>query len=418
VLSPEETARLAEVPTENTRAYDFYLSGRDYFTRINDNEFMPLAVQQFERAVAEDPAFAVAWAALARAHTVMYLYALDRTPERLRSARAAVDEALALAPEAGETHLALAYYYYLGERDYSSALAELARAEEVMPGNSEVFETRAYVVRRDGDFDRAVANMERAIELDPRNIDVIYRQTGNYLILRDYAQVERYLERILDIAPDNGPALFRKASVAALRDADLSQLKTLVASGRLPVAVAARAGWQTAVYERDYETALRYLDGWEFDVDNGQMEYIPRESYYGVTHRLAGNEALAVEQFEAARMRLEDALRTMPDDARIYVSLGEALAGLGDAGNAARAARRALELLPTTADGMIGPGIQADAVTRVFAPLGDVETVVAELDSYLSRPGWLNVTALVADPRFDGVRDDPRFRALVERYAR
>ena len=159
VLSPEEAVRLADVPTENTRAYDYYLSGLDYFAQLDRYERLPLAVQQFERAVEEDQDFAVAWAALSRAHMVMYLYALDRTPERLALARAASDRALALAPDAGEPHVALANYYYIGERDYAAARAELAIAEQAMPGSAEVYELRALVVRREGDLNASVARL-------------------------------------------------------------------------------------------------------------------------------------------------------------------------------------------------------------------------------------------------------------------
>jgi len=418
VLSPEETERLADVPTENTRAYDFYLSGRDYFTRINDSEFMPLAVQQFQRAVDEDPGFAVAWGALARAHMQMYLYALDRSAERLGLARTAVDRALELAPEAGEAHLALSNYLFIGQRDYAAALAELAIAERLMPGSSEIFENRAYIVRRDGDFDLAVASMERAIELDPRNIGVMFRQTGNYSLLRDYMQLERYLNRILEIAPDNQAARRREAEFVLWASGDFSRMKALASSGRLRSADAAFVGWQAALYERDYSLALAYLDGWDIDVDNRQPFYVPKAAYYAVTYQVAEQPDRAAEEFNTARAYLEDALEAMPEDARVYVSLAEALAGLGEAESAARMARRAMELLPTSADAMVGPFIHEDAIRRVFAPLGDVETVVTELDAYASQPGWYSIEGLVADPRFDAMRSDPRFQAVVDRYRR
>jgi TolB-like protein/Tfp pilus assembly protein PilF len=418
VMSPEEAVRLADVPTENTSAYDFYLSGLDYFTRIGRDESMPLAVQQYERAVEEDPVFAVAWAALSRAHTVMYLYALDRTPERLALARAAVDRALELAPDAGEPHLALAQYYHIGERDYAAALAELAIAERAMPGSAEVFELRALVLRRAGDFDASVANMERAIELDPRNITLMFRQSGAYLVLRDYAQVERLVGRILDIEPDNVQALSRRSTTPMAHRGDVASLKAFATSGRSSGAAASRDSWNVAIYERDYDSALGHLDAWDFEVDNRQGEYIPKASYYGATYLLAGQRDRSVEQFMAARTLLEEALMTMPDDARVHVSLAEALAALGESEAAVQAARRAMELLPSSTDGMVGPIIHAHVIRRVFAPLGDVETVVAELDAYASQPGWWSIEGLTADPRFDAMRDDPRFQAVVDRHRR
>lgn len=413
-LSPDEAARISSVPTQDTRAYDLYLSGRDYFTRVPDTEYMPTAVQQFKRAVEADPNFALAWAFLARAHAVMYLYALDRTPAGIEAAREAVDKALALAPEAGETHLAVAYFHYLIERDYPAALAELETAEQGMPGNSQIFETRAYIQRRFGQFEPAVMNMERAIGLDPRNADLLFRQSGNYMVLRQYADSERYLDRILEIAPDDRPARLRKAVIAMDGYGDLSEVKALAASGL----AGAIDGWDAAMKERDYALALRYLDGWSRGLANNQNEYTPKASFYGTTYRLAGQPERARAQYTAARTELEDALRTMPDDARVHMSLAEALAGLGERDAAAREARRAIELLPTSADGMVGPAILLNTALRVFAPLADWDTVITELDAYLSAPGWYSIDGILLDPRLDPIRNDPRLLALAEKYKR
>jgi TolB-like protein/Tfp pilus assembly protein PilF len=413
-LSPAEAARIDRVPTDNTQAYDFYLSGRDYFTRVPDYDFMPTAVQQFKRAVEADPDFALAWAALARAHVVMYLYALDRTAQRLEMARRAVDKALELAPDAGESHLALAYFHYLGERDYPAALAELDTAERAMPGNSQIFEARAYVYRRAGDWERSVINMERAIQLDPRNTDVLFRQSGNYMFLREYARAEQYLDRILEIAPDDVPARSRKANIAMFGYGDASASSALAASGVTdPI-----RGWEAAIYERKYALALHYLDAWSGELANNQNEYIPKASFYGATYALSGEAELAGAQYMAARTELEDARRTMRDDARLYVSLAEALAALGEREAAARAAHHATELMPISADAMTGPFILYDTVRRVFAPMSDSDTALRELEVFLASPGFYSIEGILLDPRLDPIRDDPRFEALVDKYKR
>ena len=103
-ISPEMTARLDERPTQNTRAYDFYLSGTGYLKEVQ----LELAKQQFEKAIEEDPKFALAWAALSRTHTLLYWFAVDKiTGQHLEKARDAAATAFELVPKLPEAHQAM-----------------------------------------------------------------------------------------------------------------------------------------------------------------------------------------------------------------------------------------------------------------------------------------------------------------------
>ena len=84
-LSPQEVVQLDKVPTQNTQAWDFYLSGAEYARRREAS----LALQQYERAVEEDPEFALAWTAISRRHSASFLR--ERTESRLALAIEAVD---------------------------------------------------------------------------------------------------------------------------------------------------------------------------------------------------------------------------------------------------------------------------------------------------------------------------------------
>jgi TolB-like protein len=63
-LSPQEQEALARKPTENLQAYDLYLRGSSYARRLTRQD-MEFALQMFENAVAQDPGFALAYAAIA-----------------------------------------------------------------------------------------------------------------------------------------------------------------------------------------------------------------------------------------------------------------------------------------------------------------------------------------------------------------
>jgi TolB-like protein/Flp pilus assembly protein TadD len=417
-LHPEEIARLNDVLTENTRAYDFYLSGNTYFNRPDDRMFKPLAIQQYERAVDEDSTFSEAWAAMSRAHVTLYWFA-DPTPARLGLAEQAAQRAQDLAPDSPDTHIALGLLYDLGHRVYDRALAEYASAEALVPDDPYVNELAAYTHRRMGDFQSAADRFEQLIDRDPRNLDLLEQQANTLAHLRDFDGAERYIERALELAPDFDGAYVLRAWNAWRRDGDVRVLRDVVENPAIDVG--SRADyflWIAALYERDYAAALESLESWDGDVFSEQYLYSPKALFAGMTYRLAGEEESARTAFQEARLVVEQALSDNPEDPRFHVALGQVLAGLGDIEAAEREARRAMEIMPRSKDDWSGGWIQFQAIIGVFAPAGNVEAVVEELDIYLSHASGWSIEGLLPDPRLDRVRDDPLFQELVMRYAR
>ncbi len=418
-LSPDDVVRLSDVPTQSTRALNYYLSGNDYYNRPDDRRFKPLAVEMYEQAVAEDPAFALAWAALSRAHSTMYWYAVDPTQSRLMAAEQTVQQALTLTPDLPEAHIALGFYYDVGLRDYDQAQREFTVAERALPDDPYLIELTGYMNRRMGDWREAAAQFERLIERDPRNADLLIQLARTYANLHEYAEAEHYVDRALDIAPDLGVAYVLKAEIPWYRDGDVSLLKEAAENPPMPIGDDRElSGWYAAIYERDYETALGYLESLETNTISRQQWYAPKSLLYGVTLQLAGQDDLAQPQFQAARGQVEVELASNPEDPRLHIALGRVLMGLGELDSAKSSARRAMELMPRSRDDMSGSWTQANAISGVFAPAGDVEAVVTELDALLTASSHWSIEGFLPDPRFDPVRDDPRFQALVERHRR
>src|SRR5207248_1497487 len=87
---------------------------------------------------------------LPAAHDYLYFFGLDHTPSRLALADAALKAVVRLRPDAGETHLARANFFYRCYLDYDHARRELALAQHALPNNSEIFEVTGYIDRRQG----------------------------------------------------------------------------------------------------------------------------------------------------------------------------------------------------------------------------------------------------------------------------
>ena len=139
--------------------------------------------------------------------------------------------------------------------------------------------------------------------------------------------------------------------------------------------------------------------------------------YYviGFAQNALRDQVSARAAFLKAKSVVDEQLKRSPDDARIHAQLAKVLACLGKKDSALQEAQRATELLPENKDAFGGPEITA-AVAQVHAILGNNADAVEILEALLSRPSWITVEGLKADPIWDPLRNVPRFQALLNKY--
>ncbi len=175
--------------------------------------------------------------------------------------------------------------------------------------------------------------------------------------------------------------------------------------------------WYVEFFDRDYAAALDVLAASEHDA----YSYFP-EAGWGPTPLLAGFVYLAVglleraqASFDSARRILKVEVQEYPEDYRRLVALGLAYAGPGRKDDAIRAGLNALEL-PYLKRDLILRGRTVRALVWIYAMLGEHDAAIDELESYLALPSKWSVQADLRDPRFDPLRDHPRFQGLLDMY--
>src|ERR1700682_3141059 len=105
-LSGPERQQLAKRPTENLKAFQYYMQGRSYAQRSTREDLLE-AIRYDEKAIAEDRNYALAYAGLADAYAVLGLRGYIAPIEGQRKAEAAGRKALALDENLAEGHAAL-----------------------------------------------------------------------------------------------------------------------------------------------------------------------------------------------------------------------------------------------------------------------------------------------------------------------
>src|SRR2546426_12192764 len=140
---------------ESAKAYPLYLQGLFFGDRIT-REDLAKAIEYFRKAIELDPGFALAWAALSRAHMHEAGYSLAPLDKGFDRARQAAKRALELEPDLAEGYVALGLVQMNYDWDWQGADASFRRALELAPGNAEVMRSAAILAGTGGRYDEAV----------------------------------------------------------------------------------------------------------------------------------------------------------------------------------------------------------------------------------------------------------------------
>lgn len=100
---------------------------------------------------------------------------------------------------------------------------------------------------------------------------------------------------------------------------------------------------------------------------------------------MRGDQAAARAAFDSARVILDSVLRDFPDDSRVHVARGLALAGLGRRDGALREARWLQQSPLYDHDAFWGPSI-AEERARILTLAGDTEAAVREISRLMAPP--------------------------------
>jgi serine/threonine-protein kinase len=419
VLTSDEQGRIAAPPTANAEAYRVYLQGREFWMRPG---YVPhnweAAERLYEQAVRLDPGFALAHAGLSQVHGAMHFFRSDPSVARAARQRQEAETALRLAPDLPEAHAAMGLAHYWGRRDYRRGLDEFAIALEGLPNDADLWLWRAGIHRRLGNWNEVLAAFEKATQLNPRNADSFFDLGGNtYRYMRRYAEAVQAYDRALSLAPDHLDAAISRAWAYVRWQGRLDILSDTLS--RIPKEVDRTGEGGVAndratllLWERNAEGLLRMLEADRIDVFVWQDMYVPGALYAAWAHQLRGDQAAAQAAFESARVRLDSALIELPDDWRVHAARGMALAGLGHRDESLNEAAWLQRSALYHGDALEGPKL-ADARARILMQVGDAEAALDEIERLMAKPSNLSAHALRLDPRWDPLREHPRFMALL-----
>ena len=182
-LGADARLALSQALSVNEAAYRAYLEGLALGAQLTLRD-VEAAAERFERAIAADPGFARAHAALA-VHALLPTSAVP-TPARLARAKAAARAALALDPGLAAAHAALGFIGALADHEWEAAGDALRHAVALAPTDPEVRLWYALHLGALARHDAAIQEADRALELDPTGARANFYRGFLLLMARRY----------------------------------------------------------------------------------------------------------------------------------------------------------------------------------------------------------------------------------------
>ena len=327
------------------------------------------------------------------------------------------EQALGLQPDLPEAHLALGWYYSLGDAtrpgiDYARGLTEYQIAQRGLPGDPEVCVAIGRVMRHLGRWQESNASFERAAMLDPKLMRAWFLLNGNYLMLRNFAAAAHTLSQPELISADRWGLDWVRAWIDIWWKGDTTALRNL----RSPTGkdtddafIEARVG--DKIFLRQYAEAERLLV-------NSTREFfdtkppVPKNFLLARVYFYAGDKGKARDAYQSARAYIERTVSEQAESAFVQLALAELMAGIGERGEAMRLCEHAMEMLPVSRDAFHGPMALVYSA-EIYGMLGDADRAVPLIEHALAIPSSLQWLALRFDPKWDSIRSDPQFQQLI-----
>ena len=187
--------------TTDPEAYQDYLKGRYWWNKLT-SEGMSKGIDYFQKAIAKDPHYALAYSGLADSYSLMNGEYILPPMEVLPKAKEAALKAVELDDTSAEAHASLGIVKHAYDWDWPGAEREYQRAIELNPAYEPVHRRYGLLLMELGRNEEAIAEFKQSLELDPLSV-LGYMQLGmEFYFARQYDRTIEQERKALELAPN------------------------------------------------------------------------------------------------------------------------------------------------------------------------------------------------------------------------
>jgi len=416
-LTSKETNLINKTPlTTNQLAYDFYLKGNDYSTRLEKR----LAIDMFSKAIREDSLFTAAYAQRAINHIYIYWEKYQGFEGHDLLGREDIKKGLQINPESSEIKLAEAIVYYQLDRNYDKSLKILAELKTIAPNMADLYAYTAYNFRRQGKLEESVSELKKGIQLDPFNAAYIDNLSETYQLLHQYGNQIECARQGLSLVPDYKNFNLQIFSAYLDKTGDLKV--ALKESGLKEEDIGYEVFYVSLPREeinqyggfyftRQFDKLIESIST-DNSIQTDQMTYHPKTYELALIYFLNSNKSLSKIYADSAITHLKSKINEDPNDDRFYATLGKCYAFSGNIKEAITCGQKAVNLKPVKLDYYQGIAKEQDFM-EIYIFTGNYDLALDKIVYLLSAPSWLSIGELMIDPVFDNLRSLPRFQKII-----
>ena len=399
--STEEIARTGAHPTENVKAYDLYLQGRNILRNSHNAADLRQAGTLFEQAIDKDSNFALAYAGLADAS--LRLYGESKESIWAQKATLAAQQAERLSSTLPEVHLSLGSVYSTTGKN-AQAITELKRALELAPNSDEAYRRLGDAYLANGQSDDAILAYQKAVEanayfwLNHNSLGTAYFTRG------DTAKALPPYQKVAELAPDN-PMGYENIGSIYLREGKWTEAipqfqKALTIA---PDSFTYSNLGTAYFFLKNYDEAVKmYAKATEMTPNNEELF-----GNLGDAYRWSGHSDQAAAAYDKAISLAFQQLQVNPRSANTMGDLAVYYAKKGDARNALQYIQQARSINPQDVQLMYW---EAVAKTLVGKPEDALKALKLAMEKgYPAQEAW-------TDPDLQKLQALPQFSQLVKEY--
>lgn len=305
-ITSAELDQIERKPTENVLAYEYYLRALDPYNK-KTKEGLEKAIPLFEKAIEQDPQFALAYAHLAFSYYYIDLFQKQKRYTKIINNNA--DKALLYNPKSTESLIAKAVYY-MHIKEYRLALPHLEKALEYNPNSSSVVNMLSSL------YSNSIPNTAKyltyalkGIQLDIAANDsitrsYIYLNLSNALIQNGFVEeAHTYINKSLDYNPNNYFSPYVKAFIMFAKHKNLEETKVMLLSELRKDTTRLDIMQEVAklyYFQEDYDTAYIYYKRFVDARKARDLDIFPHEDIkIGFVYEKVGLKEQASKFFKA-----------------------------------------------------------------------------------------------------------------------
>jgi tetratricopeptide (TPR) repeat protein/TolB-like protein len=425
-VSPGERRRMNKKPSNNPEAVRNYYqgntvsqriifntsTGNKFFDTLIDSKFFENAIISFDLAIANDSAFALAYAKRAIIRSWAYHTGhVDKSSVEL--CRMDINKALELDKELIETYIARGFYYYYCLKEFDKALENFSYANSQQPNNWQCIFYMALVQRAMGEWKKSQNLLAKVMEFNPQDPLVLTNIGLSESALRRFEKAIEYQNKAIVIMPEWTAPYVNKIDAFLSKDGNTYEARKVLDTASIKTGNSMREiRILLDIFDGQYEDALHEMQLSEpSDFSDRGNQLIT----YATLYRYLDKNDDAESFYREAILFYEQALAADPENYSYLSSMGIAYAGLGMKTEAIEAGEKAtyqdkstsMERMERIAD-----------LAEIYAMTDEYDKCLNNLEILLKNPSPVSVEYLQIDPVWKPLKEMLEFKKMIGKYTK